>query len=746
VQWSDRDEVYTFDEYRLDVRERRVWRGSSLVQMSPKTFDLLVVMVQGAGRLLQKEFLIRSLWPDSYVQDANLSVHISNLRKVLGENSESQQFIETVPKVGYRLVVPVSRTPAFLDLDLTETTRPEEEFLAQQIEADPQVEMGQYPGGHIPPNTQLLQLFSSGRNRLWLISFLLAVCLAGALTVTVLAVRAHRSSDAHSTTRPLTGTPGQFLQPSFSPDGKELAYTWRSSTDTHQSVYLQSISSEDRRLFADSNGDDYSPVWSPDGSEIAFLHASSSDQPLELIIARKDNPALRRRVAAICPANDIFRTSPTLSWSPDGDTLVTTDCPAGNASPAITLISIKTGQKLSITHPPSRTWDDQAVFSPDGRQIAFRRSRGDASDEIYVLPSPGGQERELTFRSSPVDGLTWSRDGKRIVFSSGQATSLGSIWSLNLAGGDPVVITTPLTHTSSPAIAPAGHRMAYVNSPMNVSVWRLSTGVHHDAEPFISSNFFDASAVYSPDGKYVAFRSDRSGTNEIWICRSDGTEPRSITHFNGPMTGSPRWSPDGRSVAFDSRVGGHADVYVVHVDGGEPVRITDSGKTNSDNVVPSWSHDGEAIYFSSNRTGSWQIWRHTLDNGADFQVTTHGGFNGMETADGRSLIYVANLERTEIRQLTLQGLGKDLPLASLGPGLWHAWTISRDDLFFLKPSSASSIATLFHLDLKSDRLQSIGQVSQVVNDTLSASPDGRSILFARRTNADTSVMILDGWD
>ncbi len=64
--------------------------------MSPKTFDLLVVMLQGAGRLLEKEFLIRSLWPDSYVQDANLSVHISNLRKVLGKNSESQQFIETV--------------------------------------------------------------------------------------------------------------------------------------------------------------------------------------------------------------------------------------------------------------------------------------------------------------------------------------------------------------------------------------------------------------------------------------------------------------------------------------------------------------------------------------------------------------------------------------------------------------------------------------------------------------------------
>ncbi len=749
VEWSDSVEVYTFDEYRLDVAERRVWRGTSLVPMSPKTFDLLVVMVQGAGRLLQKEFLIQTLWPDSYVQDANLSVHISNLRKALGKNSESQQFIETIPRIGYRLVVPVSRIQALLGEEGATALLDENEPPALSVEP-------QLPPGPTSASTDTMPGLAPAapRWRRWLfpIFICLLVGVAGAFSFSLLTARTRGEVHGPTSTRPLTGTPGQFLQPSFSPDGQQLAYTWRSGTDAHQSVYLQSIASEDRKLFADTGGDDYSPVWSPDGSEIAFLHAASDDQPLEVILAKKDSPALRRRIAVICPANDIFRTSPTLSWAPNGQTLVTTDCPAGNGSPAVTTISTKDGEKRPLTHPPSRTWDDQAVFSPDGSQIAFRRSRGDASDEIYVLPATGGQERELTFRSSPVDGLAWSRDGKRIIFSSGQATSLGSIWSLSLAGGDPVVITTPLTHTSSPTIAATGHRMAYVNSPKNVSVWRLSTGAHHEAEPFISSNFFDASAVYAPDGKHVAFRSDRSGTNEIWICQSDGSNPRRITHFNGPMTGSPRWSPDGRSVAFDSRVGGHADVYLVQAEGGEPVRITDSGRTNSDNVVPGWSHDGHAIYFSSNQTGNWQIWRHSLVTGENSQVTTHGGFNGMETADGHSLIYVADLERTEIRRLSLDGPPKDLPLAELGPGLWHAWTIAGNDLFYVKASSGSQSSpvshtpTLFRFDLKSNRTQSFGQVEQAVNDNLSTSPDGRWILFARRPSSNTSIMIVDGWD
>ena len=106
-----KDEIFVFGGYRLDVRERRLWRGSAIVSLSPKTFDLLVVMLQGAGRLLEKDYLIRSVWPDSFVQDANLSVHIATIRRILGKTADVEQFIETVPKVGYRFVVPVSCPP-----------------------------------------------------------------------------------------------------------------------------------------------------------------------------------------------------------------------------------------------------------------------------------------------------------------------------------------------------------------------------------------------------------------------------------------------------------------------------------------------------------------------------------------------------------------------------------------------------------------------------------------------------------
>lgn len=730
-----KDEIYVFGEYRLDVRERRLWRADELVALSPKTFDLLVVMLEGAGRLLEKDYLIRSVWPDSYVQDANLSVHIATIRRVLGKTADAEQFIETVPKVGYRFVVPVSILP---EAEGSPAETVAEKASRSDLASDPQ-----------PPDSRSVTVPGPEREPRRLVVFLLPALLLIAALGALLALRfssMRKTNVAESTTtRPLTSTPGLFLQPAFSPDGQELAYTWSSNTTTHQSIYLQHLQSEDRRILLDTGSDDYSPAWSPSGSEIAFLHSPGDDQPLEVLIVEKQNPAQRRKIATICDASDAFRNTPTLSWSSDGRTLVTTDCDARDRSPALTLISVDTGHKRQLTYPPPRSVDDQAAFSPDGTQIAFRRSQGDSSDEIYLVPAGGGHERKLTSLSNPIDGLAWSADGKHILFSSGRATSLGNIWSLPLSGGAPAPVTTPLTHTSSPAVSPAGHRIAYVDSPNNVSVWRIAMGSQRNLEPFITTNFFDSSAVYSPDGAYIAFRSDRTGANEIWICRSDGSEPKRITHFDGPMTGSPRWSPDGHSLAFDSRDRGRADIYVVHLEGGDPMRITDSVATGSDNVVPSWSHDGRSVYYSSDRTGDWQIWRHSLDTGADSQVTTSGGFNAMEDTDGRSLFYVGSMGRTEIRRLAFD-THTDTAVVSLGPGLWHAWTVSRDGLLYLRRSPSSMATNLMRLDLRSGKTQPLGETAQAVNDSISISPDGQWVLFGRRSNTNSSIMILDGWN
>jgi len=99
--------MYGFEDFRIEPDERRLWRGEAAVTLTPKAFDLLLFLVEHEGRLLRKNDLLSAVWPDSAVEENNLTVAVSALRKALGE-SEKRRFIETVPKKGYRFVAQVT--------------------------------------------------------------------------------------------------------------------------------------------------------------------------------------------------------------------------------------------------------------------------------------------------------------------------------------------------------------------------------------------------------------------------------------------------------------------------------------------------------------------------------------------------------------------------------------------------------------------------------------------------------------
>ena len=117
---------------------------------------------------------------------------------------------------------------------------------------------------------------------------------------------------------------------------------------------------------------------------------------------------------------------------------------------------------------------------------------------------------------------------------------------------------------ASPAISRRGHRLAYSSFSFHSSIWRIaapggskardekSAGSVNGNTPFIYSTRDDSSPQFSPDGKRIAFMSNRSGNLEIWVCDSDGSSPVQLTSFRGPNVSTPRWSPDGGRIAFDS--------------------------------------------------------------------------------------------------------------------------------------------------------------------------------------------------
>jgi len=118
--------VYRFGEFRLDLGEKQLFRGSEPISLTAKVFDTLVLLVENSSHLMEKDELMKRLWPDSFVDEATLAHNISSLRRLLGETENGRTYIETVPKRGYRFVVPVT--------DIDSTASPRGVTLAQRPE------------------------------------------------------------------------------------------------------------------------------------------------------------------------------------------------------------------------------------------------------------------------------------------------------------------------------------------------------------------------------------------------------------------------------------------------------------------------------------------------------------------------------------------------------------------------------------------------------------------------------------
>ena len=204
----------------------------------------------------------------------------------------------------------------------------------------------------------------------------------------------------------------------------------------------------------------------------------------------------------------------------------------------------------------------------------------------------------------------WTGDGREIVFHSNQ-TGEDALWSIAADGRLSRRLAGIGDNGTSPTLSRQG-RLVYVNSRVqDINIWRLPLG-RPAATPgqLIASSRVDSSPQYSPDGKRIAFQSDRLGPAEIWIANADGSRPYQLTQFGRGHTGTPRWSPDGTSIAFDSNVSGQFQVYTIDAAGGAPRRVTNLQALAA---TPSWSRDGKWIYFMGQQTGRSEIWKIPLE-------------------------------------------------------------------------------------------------------------------------------------
>ena len=458
----------------------------------------------------------------------------------------------------------------------------------------------------------------------------------------------------------VTGLDGDEMMPTLSPDGNQVAFAWNGNKDgSNVNLYVSMIGTPAVRRLTTHPAMDVFPRWSPDGRQIAFVRQWTDHEGRVYVVSPLGGP--ERKVSDFDAHFDRVAAFGDLSWSADGRYIAAARASTQREgeSTGIYLIPVEGGEPRLVTQAKAPASDRDPAISYDGRRLAYFSCANccwGACDlmtvELDAELRPIGAPRRLTSMNSQLEGAAWTRGGGSLLFqrSTGISTYL---WRVDVDGRHPPErIEVAGLGARHPSTVPSRDRLVYGRRTDDTDIYQV--GPKGSMRAVSRSSLPDLFPTFSPDGTQIAFCSVRSGvTSRLWVARADGSEPRELT---GQMQGAqaqPSWSPDGHTLAFLSILDGQHHIWTIDVEGANLRRITSEAGTY---YAPNWSRDGASLYFgkaggtkvvstsepvASSRVNfsDVNIWRMPAAGGPATQVTRSGGIKGVETIDGKALVY-----------------------------------------------------------------------------------------------------------
>jgi Tol biopolymer transport system component len=371
----------------------------------------------------------------------------------------------------------------------------------------------------------------------------------------------------------------------------------------------------------------------------------------------------------------------------------------------------------------------------------------------------GGEPRRLSNWNAILTGLSWTPDGREIVYSVNEPAA-GRLWRIraNSAGperGSPIADIPAAAENPSISRPKPGQpaRLAFqtITRDVDFQIIDLEARLVNDtieSRPFLNSTRIEGSAVFSADGSRITFVSFRSGGPEIWVAGRDGGGLQQITSLGAPGLLVGGWSPNGARIAFEAAVAGNSDVYLVGTDGGHLRRLTTEPSIDG---VPSWSGDGRWIYFASTRAGVMpDIWRLSPDGGQAIQLTRNGGFEPRESSDGRYLFYLdrapvgIGIDGTaRLMRVPVAGGQEEMVFERVRPFLW---SVTDSGIFFVTREPDFDAIDLYRFS--DQRVSRVGRLEFRVPGIytyMTVSRDGRWALATKMVRFDSDLMLLDNF-
>lgn len=538
----ERKPPFAFGPFLLDVAEQTLTRDGRTVPLTPKLFEVLHLLVEHQGHLVDKETFIEKVWNGGFVEEGALTRSVSMLRKALGDALSDPVYIETVPKRGYRFIAPVTTQPA--------------------LER------------------------SSGEKRIAWLSLAF-------LTVVVLAILALMARGADQ--RPLAGSrpapahrqitfTGSADAPALSQDGERLAYI-ESDAGGEKRVVVRDLDGGNAIEIFRAPELGY-VSWSPDDRHLLAWARGAGKNGVYVLSANGEAPRL------IVPNRYVA------CWSPDGSAIAVPHYLGGEIA-LWTLAGEKQGA-WSL----GKLWSISDLdWSRATGRIAVVTNDQQGQYTIWTIQPDGLDQRKVLEHAGEITSVRWRPDGEALYYSHRRQQTV-SINEVTMASSQPAAILTGLEAGRAFSISRDATRVVYARAPFHSNLWTMQLDTENPkgepvARPLTTGTSYIERPRISPDGKQIVFTAGHEPQTQLYTMPIGGGPWTQLTNFNSTNVGG-AWSPDGAQIAFVSTEGQKPQVWTIDARGGVPRRRSTTAVSDSFDL--SWSSAGIAYQNPGNRS------------------------------------------------------------------------------------------------------------------------------------------------
>ncbi len=692
--------TFRFGNFEFDPSKSTLKRAGSLVKLQPQPMRVLEMLLAAQGTLVTREQIRLHIWGESTHVDfeQGLNFAIRQIRIALDDTSAEPSFIATVPRQGYKFLLAV-------------------------------------------PNPQP----SGGTIKL-------AVALSVILLAASSAFFLRTPASAPLKVSKITSLPGNENSPSLSPDGQRIAFSWEGDSPANKSksrgIFVMLLSGSLPVRLTNTNEFDNSPTWSPDGNWIAFLR-HHTPTGLDLVVIPSIGGTERIRFTQPYDSS-ILPTSMAVCWSPDSKFLLLSSSLQSSFLGAIVQLPFDSGEPTILTHPPLGSFDSFPAISPEGNWLAFSRATAPAASRI-MLQSLHPAKGEPTLTSIPeleghAQSPVWLDHRRTLAYSTPTkiriahwnqppedlyffGSSTGSLSAIPGSAGRRFLIAAPLTRS------PHGIYTLSISSPNHIA--------NLAPLPHITSSASDDHGTFSPDGKTIAFISNRTGTFDLWAADADGSHARQLTHLNATVGGYPAWSPDGSEILFQARTPVHSQIYRVSAAGGTPRALT---PPTIDSITAHWAAAPPRIFFAQGNPPNFDIYSIPSDGGPAERITSDGGILPILSKDGK-MLYYAKPTKPGIFSHPYPFSSSSEPEAILAPAfvsyLSH-YHLSSSGILFPLPENSNRPSTINFYSFADRSTREIAKLPYYPWLSFNFSPDEKQILIGGPPSSESDILLLEG--